>query len=261
MFIFNPKKVPNPPKSAQELLAWAKANPGKFFYARPANSGPGMSIIVGLPYILGDKDPQDPENGWDKTWAFLKELGQYIEYYPTGTAVHAARVRAGAALDDRRHHGMGHEAARRERSCRRSRRSPSWRTRRSSIDGHYWAIPKGVPQNEIDIILDLMKFMLQPEQQALTWKGFIGPVNQEGDDRQGAAGYPGLCQGVLASRIRRDGQEIEDRADARREASSTTRSTAGTGSRRAEDQAPVQPDDSRTRCASGSPSASAARSC
>src|SRR5687767_6833349 len=56
VFIFNPKKVPNPPKSAQELLTWAKANPGKFFYARPSNSGPGMSVLVGLPYILGDKD-------------------------------------------------------------------------------------------------------------------------------------------------------------------------------------------------------------
>src|SRR5215210_7657651 len=85
VFIYNPKKVPNPPKTADELLAFAKANPGKFFYARPSNSGPGMSVIVGLPYILGDKDPKDPENGWDKTWAFLKELGQHVEYYPTGT--------------------------------------------------------------------------------------------------------------------------------------------------------------------------------
>ena len=23
--------------------------------------------------------------GWDKTWAYLKELGQNIEYYPSGT--------------------------------------------------------------------------------------------------------------------------------------------------------------------------------
>ena len=36
-----------------------------------------------------------------------------------------------------------------------------------------------MPQNEIDVILDLMKFMLQPEQQALTWKAFIGPVNKK----------------------------------------------------------------------------------
>jgi len=41
VLIYNPSKVPNPPKSAAELMAWAKANPGRFMYARPANSGPG----------------------------------------------------------------------------------------------------------------------------------------------------------------------------------------------------------------------------
>jgi putative spermidine/putrescine transport system substrate-binding protein len=44
------------------------------------------------------------------------------------------------------------------------------------VDGHYWCIPKGVPKEQQDIILDLMKFMWKPEQQALTWKAFIGPV-------------------------------------------------------------------------------------
>src|SRR5262249_13481810 len=43
------------------------------------------------------------------------------------------------------------------------------------IDGHYWAIPKGVSAAEQEIILDLMKFMRRPDQQVLTWKAFIGP--------------------------------------------------------------------------------------
>ena len=54
-------------------------------YARPSNSGPGRTFLMGLPYLLGDKDPRDPVNGWDKTWAYLKELGKYVEYYPSGT--------------------------------------------------------------------------------------------------------------------------------------------------------------------------------
>ena len=54
---------------------------------------------------------------------------------PDRHAVHAARVRAGAALDDRRHHGMGHEAARAKRSSAGVRRSPSWRTPRSRSTG------------------------------------------------------------------------------------------------------------------------------
>ena len=81
-----PAHVPTPPGSLEELLAWAKAHPNKFMYARPANSGPGRTFIMGLPYILGDSDPKDPMKGWDKTWAYLKELGRYIEYYPTGTS-------------------------------------------------------------------------------------------------------------------------------------------------------------------------------
>ena len=54
-------------------------------YARPANSGPGRAFLMGLPYILGDSNPKDPVKGWDKTWAYLKELDKGIEYYPTGT--------------------------------------------------------------------------------------------------------------------------------------------------------------------------------
>ena len=82
---FNPDKVKQPPSTPAELLAWCKANPNRFVYARPANSGPGRTFMMGLPYILGDKDPKDPIAGWDKTWAYLKELNSCIEYYPTGT--------------------------------------------------------------------------------------------------------------------------------------------------------------------------------
>jgi putative spermidine/putrescine transport system substrate-binding protein len=178
VFIFNPKKVPSPPKTPQDLLAWAKANPGRFFYARPANSGPGTSIVVGLPYLLGDKDPRDPENGWDKTWAFLKELGQYIEYYPTGTlftlrefAQEQRWMIAGIMEWDMKPRAEGVVPP--------ESKITILDNTTFLIDGHYWAIPKGVPQNEIDIILDLMKFMLQPEQQAYTWRGFIGPVNKK----------------------------------------------------------------------------------
>src|SRR3954464_12238077 len=82
-----PAKVPTPPKNADELLAYAKANPGAVQYARPSNSGPGRTFLMGLPYLLGDSNPKDPVNGWAKTWAYLAALGENIEYYPTGTAV------------------------------------------------------------------------------------------------------------------------------------------------------------------------------
>jgi putative spermidine/putrescine transport system substrate-binding protein len=112
---YMPNAVKNVPTTAEELLAWAKANPNKFLYARPANSGPGRTFLMGLPYILGDKDPKDPIAGWDKTWAYLKELGQYIEYYPTGT---------GATMKELGD-GLGHQPARPRRRAEGSQGSVS----------------------------------------------------------------------------------------------------------------------------------------
>jgi putative spermidine/putrescine transport system substrate-binding protein len=83
---YNPAKVTDPPKTPAQLLQWCKAHPDKLIYARPANSGPGRTFLMGLPYVLGDKNPQDPINGWDKTWAFLKQLNDCIPYYPGGTS-------------------------------------------------------------------------------------------------------------------------------------------------------------------------------
>ncbi len=174
VFVYNPAKVKQPPKSVEEFKAWAKANPGRFMYARPANSGPGRSIICGLPYILGDKNPRDPMSGWDKTWAFLKEVGESVEYYPTGTAVTLKEfaegtrwVIAGIMEWDMKPRAEGTIPP----------DSKIFLLPNTSfvIDGHYWAIPKGVPPAEQEIILDLMKFMRRPEQQVLTWKAFIGP--------------------------------------------------------------------------------------
>jgi putative spermidine/putrescine transport system substrate-binding protein len=174
VLIYNPSKVPNPPKTAEELLAWAKANPGKFMYARPANSGPGRSIVQGISYILGDTQPLDPEKGWDKTWAYLKELGKYVEYYPTGTAVTLKEFAQGqrwiiAGI-------MEWDMKPRAQSVIPPDSKISVMENTTFvIDGHYWAIPVGVPQDHVDVILDLMKFMRTPEQQQLTWPAFIGP--------------------------------------------------------------------------------------
>ncbi len=174
VFIYNPKKVPKPPKTIDEFLAWAKANPQRFLYARPANSGPGRSIMCGLPYILNDKAPMDPEKGWDKAWAFMKELGKYVEYYPTGTLFTLREF-----AQDQRWMIAGimewDMKPRAEGVIPPDAKITVLDNTTFVIDGHYWGIPKGVPQNEVDVLLDLMKFMRRPEQQVLTWKAFIGP--------------------------------------------------------------------------------------
>jgi putative spermidine/putrescine transport system substrate-binding protein len=175
VFVYNPSKVPNPPKTADELLAWAKANPGRLMYARPANSGPGRSIVQGIAHILNDSNPLEPEKGWDKTWAYLKELGKYVEYYPTGTAIVLKEfaqgqrwIMAGIMEWDMK--------PRAQSVIPPDSKITILQNTTFVVDGHYWCIPKGVPPEQVEIILDLMKFMRKPEQQVLSWPGFIGPT-------------------------------------------------------------------------------------
>ncbi len=79
--------------------------------------------MMGLPYILGDKDPSDPVKGWDKTWAYLKELGEYIEYYPTGTGADDEGTRRGHPRHGRVDDRLGHQSARPRHRAEREPRS------------------------------------------------------------------------------------------------------------------------------------------
>jgi putative spermidine/putrescine transport system substrate-binding protein len=175
VLIYNPAKVPNPPKTAADLQAWVKANPGKFMYARPANSGPGRAMLQGFAFILNDSKPLDPEKGWDKSWDYLKELGKSVEYYPTGTAITLKEFAQGqrwmiAGI-------MEWDMKPRAQSViPPDSKITILDNTTFVVDGHYWCIPKGVPKEQQDIILNLMKFMWKPEQQVLTWSAFIGPV-------------------------------------------------------------------------------------
>ena len=85
LFEFDPSKVASPPKTIDDLKAWILANPGKFEYAQPRNSGPGRTMLMGLPYLLGDSDPSDPDKGWDKTWQFLQDINGSVPPYASGT--------------------------------------------------------------------------------------------------------------------------------------------------------------------------------
>jgi putative spermidine/putrescine transport system substrate-binding protein len=172
---YMPDAVPTPPKTAADLLAWAKANPGRFMYARPANSGPGRTFIMGLPYILGDSDPKDPEKGWEKTWTFLKELGETIEYYPTGTG--ATMKELGEGSRDMIASTTGWDINPRVLGT-----VPKEATV-AALDGfhwvadaHYMVVPKGVSDDKLAVLLDLMNWLLQPQQQAYTFdQGYFYP--------------------------------------------------------------------------------------
>ena len=172
---YMPAKVATVPKTAAELLDYAKQNKNKFMYARPSNSGPGRTWLMGLPYILGDADPRDPVKGWDKTWAYLKALGETIEYYPAGTAQTMKELGEGTRdiivsttgwdINPRVLGIVPKEAA------IGTLENFHWVT-----DAHYMVVPKGVADEKIAVLLDLMTYMLEPRQQAYAFdQGYFYP--------------------------------------------------------------------------------------
>jgi putative spermidine/putrescine transport system substrate-binding protein len=172
---YNPDKVSSPPTSPASLLAWAKAHPNRFIYARPRNSGPGRTFLMGLPYLLGDANPKDPVNGWAKTWAFLKDLGQYVEYYPSGTT--ATMKEFGEGSRDMTVTVTGWDINPRVIGIvPKAYKVAAFQGMTWVNDTHYIAIPKGLSPEKLAVVLDLVKFLLAPEQQALTYdKGFFYP--------------------------------------------------------------------------------------
>ncbi len=172
---YNPDKVKTPPKTPAELLAWCKANPNKLIYARPANSGPGRTFLMGLPYLLGDKDPKDPIAGWDKTWAYLKELNSCIEYYPTGTG--AVMKELGEGSRDMTVTVTGWDINPRALGVvPKQFKVAAFNGFTWVNDAHYMVMPKGLPPARQAVVLELMAYMLKPEQQALTYDaGYFYP--------------------------------------------------------------------------------------
>ena len=172
---YMPDAVKQVPKNTQELLDWAKAHPKRFIYARPANSGPGRTFLQGLPYLLHDTDPMDPNKGWDKTWAYLVELGKYIEYYPTGTGAVMKELAEGSRDMIASH--LGWDLNPRilgvvpKEAQVGTLEGFHWVT-----DAQYWAIPKGVSNDKLAVLLDMTKYMLSKPAQAMTYdKGYFYP--------------------------------------------------------------------------------------
>jgi putative spermidine/putrescine transport system substrate-binding protein len=172
---YMPDAVKTPPKTAQELLEWTKAHPRRFIYARPANSGPGRTWLQGLPYLLGDKDPKDPKDGWDKTWTYLVELGKTIEYYPTGTG--AVMKELGDGSRDMIVTMTGWDINPRILGVVPKEAQVGvlqgfhWVT-----DAQYMAVPKGVSDDKLAVLLQLLTYVLSKPAQATTWdKGYFYP--------------------------------------------------------------------------------------
>ncbi len=170
-----PDRVKTAPATAEELMAWCKANPKRFMYARPANSGPGRAFMMGLPYILGDSNPRDPKDGWAKTWAYLEEMSKYIEYYPTGTGAVMKELGEGSRDMIASHVGWDINPRVLGVVPKEAMIGPlkgfHW-----IADSHFMCVPKGLSAAKMALVLEMVSFMMLPAQQAYTYDlGYFYP--------------------------------------------------------------------------------------
>lgn len=177
MFTFWPDKVPNPPKNPDELLEFAKTNPGKFSYPHPSNSGAGYAWLQGLPYLLGEENPGDPTT-WTKVWPYLKELDQYIDYYTPGSSLLYREFNEGSRWLITT--AVGYETNQRVMGAMAPEAKQlfmddlNWVT-----DSNFFAIPKGLDPQDTELGMLFIEYCLSPEVQPLMYDmGFMypGPV-------------------------------------------------------------------------------------
>jgi len=96
LLAYNPDKVSAPPGTLDELLAWIKANPGRFTYNSPKSGGSGQAFVV---TVIDSKVPaadretmsssykKELEKDWDPGWEILRGLNPFVYQkgvYPNG---------------------------------------------------------------------------------------------------------------------------------------------------------------------------------
>jgi putative spermidine/putrescine transport system substrate-binding protein len=91
---YNSQQVKTPPKTLNDLLAWIKANPGKFTYCQPQDGGTGDNFVaLVLESVMPDKSVLNKPfstaftKSWSKAWTILKGLEPYLYqhgFHPNG---------------------------------------------------------------------------------------------------------------------------------------------------------------------------------
>ena len=88
---YNPALVPTPPKSYDELVAWAKEHPKQFGYNGIKGGASGVSFVMGWVYAFGEGDATKLMNGpfdeaetkkWDAAFASLRDFTQNATLTP-----------------------------------------------------------------------------------------------------------------------------------------------------------------------------------
>lgn len=93
VFIYDTAKVPQPPKTLTEFVAWIKANPGKFVYADPTKDFTGSAFIRHFFHhddLLEDFDEAKYLAKATPIWKLLNEIEPFLYQQKAGTPYYPA---------------------------------------------------------------------------------------------------------------------------------------------------------------------------
>ncbi len=175
IFEYDPTKISSPPTTIQELKAWIIANPKQFLYAQPPNSGPGRTLLMGLPYLLGDSNPEDPTNGWANTWQFLKDIQPYTLTNPAKTGETISDLANGTVSMIASTFGwdLNPKILKQEPG---TMKTFELQGTKFVPDGAFVEVPKGLDADTEIVVHNLIKYLLSPAAQAQTYdNGYFYP--------------------------------------------------------------------------------------
>ncbi|WP_415856581.1 extracellular solute-binding protein [Sinomonas sp. G460-2] len=197
LLAYDSKTIPTPPKTLDELLAWIKANPGKFTYNSPKSGGSGGSFVATVldKYVpadarqkMGTSYAKDLESNWDQGFAELKGLNQYVYQkgvYPNGNQqtldlLAKGQITMAPVWSDQFTTGVANG------SIPSTIKSAQISNPSFTGGAAYLGIPSNTPN--MDAAVKLANFVLAPEQQAMIVKDISGypaiPLNKLPADLQ-----------------------------------------------------------------------------
>ncbi|UPY38291.1 hypothetical protein [Sediminicoccus sp. KRV36] len=185
--------LPSAPRSAADLLEYARQNPRRFQYARPGQSRFGQAFVAAMPFLLRDRAPLDPQNGWNRTWEYLLELGRFANYYPSsGQAVAEEFAEGGVDLCPvmlpAYLFGMAGGFLPPDTLCSLFDDAPL------VPNSLILAVPRGVPAERLPLLSPLASYLLGPgAQRQLFGRGLI-PGGPARDIAPATATQPGTSQ-------------------------------------------------------------------
>lgn len=183
LLAYNTKTVSAPPKTLDDLLAWIKANPGKFTYNSPKSGGSGAAFATTVldKYIPADVRQKMTvgydkglESSWDQGFAELKGLNPFVYQkgvYPNGNQqtldlLASGQIQMAPVWSDMFTTGVTNGSI--PASVKATQISdPSF-----TGGAAYLGVPADSPNK--DAALKLAQFVLQPDQQAMIVKDISG---------------------------------------------------------------------------------------